>query len=173
MLIYKQDIAHVLIDHFEKNAGDKKEALLFLQVDTRLIIAAGSDTTTAALTHMFFYIASDPQKQDEIRREVKAAYSDGKAQAFQDAPLLNGTISEALRLHPPVPSGLQRLTPSEGINIGEVFIPGDAVIRLPQYVMGHGACYRALLPIRVLIACRRIQLYPRRNFHPRAVVLSA
>ena len=173
MLMCKQDIAHVLIDHVEKNAGDKREALLFLQVDTRLIIQAGSDTTTSALIHMFFYMASDPQKQDEIRREVKAAYSDGKAQALQDAPLLNGTISEALRLHPPVSSGLLRVTPSEGINIGEVFIPGDAVIRFPQYVMGHGACYRALLPIRVLRACRRSELYPRRNFYPRAVVVSA
>jgi hypothetical protein len=51
---------------------------------------------------------------------------------------LNGAINEALRLHPPVPSGVQRTTPKEGMHIGETFIPGGTQYWMPQYVMGRG-----------------------------------
>jgi cytochrome P450 len=54
-----------------------------------------------------------------------------------NAEHLNGAINETLRLHPPVPSGLPRLTPPEGITIGDTFIPGDTTLMLPYWSMGR------------------------------------
>jgi cytochrome P450 len=50
-------------------------------------------------------------------------------------PLLDGYINEALRLHPAVPSGVQRETPPEGITIGDRYIPGNAIIWTPIHTM--------------------------------------
>jgi len=40
-------------------------------------------------------------------------------------------------LNPPVPSGVFRETPAEGVNIGDVYIPGHTVIQMPQYAMAR------------------------------------
>ena len=50
---------------------------------------------------------------------------------------LNGVINEALRLHPPLPSALQRLTPPEGLQIGDTYIPGNVTVWCPQYAIGR------------------------------------
>lgn len=39
------------------------------------------------------------------------------------------------RLNPPVPTALQRLTPPEGIMLGDVHIPGGTTVWCPQYAM--------------------------------------
>lgn len=50
---------------------------------------------------------------------------------------LNAVINETLRLHPPVPTALQRKTPPEGMAIDETFIPGNTTVICPQYVLGR------------------------------------
>jgi tryprostatin B 6-hydroxylase len=134
-----QDVAHYLVDNFLKN-DDKKNSLLMIQADSRLIIVAGSDTTAATLTHLFYHIAVDSTIAQNLREELKPRIGgDGEItnQKLQDAPYLNGCINEALRLNPPVPSGVFRKTPSEGVYIGETFIPGDTTIQMPGFVLGH------------------------------------
>ncbi|EWY92019.1 hypothetical protein FOYG_08925 [Fusarium oxysporum NRRL 32931] len=36
---------------------------------------------------------------------------------------------------PPVPSGLQRMTPAEGLQVGDIFIPGDTIVTVPSYTV--------------------------------------
>lgn len=136
------DITHHLIDHFNKlDDNTKKTTLPMLQGDARLIIVAGSDTTAATLVHMFCYLAKDQDMIVKLRKELKSLIGDdGKINhgKIQDAPLLNGSINEALRLNPPVPSGVFRKTPKEGIKIDGTYIAGNTVIQIPNYVLGHG-----------------------------------
>jgi tryprostatin B 6-hydroxylase len=56
---------------------------------------------------------------------------------LQGAHHLNGFINETLRLHPPVPSGTLRVTPPEGIMVGETFIPGNITVVSPSYTVGR------------------------------------
>lgn len=135
-----QDIAGYLVDALEKSEN-KKEALSYIQGDSRLIIVAGSDTTAATLSHLFYHLAKHPDVMDKLRKEVKPLMeADGNVNhvKIQDAQYLNGCINEALRLNPPVPCGVFRKTPEEGVCIGETFIEGNTVIQMPGYVMARG-----------------------------------
>jgi len=134
-----QDIAGYLVDALEKSEN-KKEALSYIQGDSRLIIVAGSDTTAATLSHLFYHLAKHPDVMDKLREEVKPLMeADGNVNhvKIQDAQYLNGCINEALRLNPPVPCGVFRKTPEEGVYIGETFIEGNTVIQMPGYVMAR------------------------------------
>lgn len=140
-----------MIEDFNNNAQNKQAALSLLQADTRLIIVAGSDTTASTLSNIFFHLAAHKDIQQKLRKEVEFLCGSDKKNTthlnLKDATLLNGCIWEALRLNPPVPSGVYRKTPTEGVHIGETFIPGDTVIQMPQYVMGHGKSLSLVSPV--------------------------
>jgi len=104
------------------------------------VIVAGSDTSSSTLTHIFYHLAKEPQIVSRLREELAPIYAPGsetEVRDIQDAKYLNGVINEVLRLHPPVPSGLLRQTPPEGIIVGEKFIPGGVTVSAPTWSMGR------------------------------------
>ncbi|SMQ55629.1 unnamed protein product [Zymoseptoria tritici ST99CH_1A5] len=131
------DIIGWLLKAYAGEKNPDKDPMLV--ADTQLIIVAGSDTTSATLTFLFYYLAADPSQQEKLREELKPLINSEKwsDKDIQNAQHLNGAIDEALRLHPPVPSGLMRQTPAEGVQIGEVFIPGKVDFFTPLYPMGR------------------------------------
>ena len=137
-----QDISHTLIEHFKSGDEEAQRVQMpMLQGDSRLIIVAGSDTTAATLVHLFYHLATQPKLTERLREEVdKLVGKDGKLEnaKISDANILNGSINEAMRLNPPVPSGVFRQTPAEGVDIGGTYIPGETSIQMPQYAMGRG-----------------------------------
>ncbi|PIA88500.1 Tryprostatin B 6-hydroxylase [Cercospora beticola] len=114
------------------------EADPMFQADSRLIIVAGSDTTAGTLTYLFYHLAKDPEQVRKLREELRPlATGEWKDKDIQNCQHLNGAINETLRLHPPVPSGLSRETPPEGLQVGDVYIPGRVDFSAPQYSMGR------------------------------------
>jgi cytochrome P450 len=114
--------------------------LSYLQGDTRLLIVAGSDTTSATLVYMFYHLAQNPSIAAKARDEIKTLYSEDGTFNHREAThneYINGIINEALRLHPPVPTAIPRITPPEGLKVGDTFIPGDTVVWCPQYTIGR------------------------------------
>jgi tryprostatin B 6-hydroxylase len=89
---------------------------------------------------MFSYLAKDPTLVEKARKELTPLLrEDGSLdnKEANNAEFINGCINEALRLHPPVPTALQRLTPPEGLMVGDTWVPGDATVWCPAYVMGR------------------------------------
>ncbi|KKY27774.1 putative cytochrome p450 [Diplodia seriata] len=144
------DIMSSLIEPVkDKELSDRE--LKMLQADSRLIIVAGSDTTSSTLTHIFYHLAASPHHQAKLLAELRPhmiipsssspdADPTFPPRALQDLPHLNALISETLRLHPPVPSALQRLTPATGLTLPSgVFIPPATVVWCPAHVIGRSA----------------------------------
>ena len=98
----------------------------------------GSDTTASTLTFLFYHLAKNPSEVQKLKDELLPLLNGKNVLEPKDvakAQHLDGVIQEALRLHPAIPSGFPRLTPSEGIMIGETFIPGGTTVVLPVYAM--------------------------------------
>jgi cytochrome P450 len=99
------DITHTLIEHYNQNKDEesRRMEMFGLQGDTRLIIIAGSDTTAATLVHLFYHIATQKGLIKRLRDELDSLVKPGQKienVMIQDAPILNGSINEALRLNP-------------------------------------------------------------------------
>lgn len=130
------DIPDIISWLFQDDKADSQ----WLHGDGRLIVVAGSDTTAAALTFIFYYLAVDPKLVEKLRAELTSLTNTEESfdlRAVQNAPLLNGVIYEALRMHPPVPSGTSRITPREGIIVDGVYIPGETTVIVPHFALGR------------------------------------
>lgn len=66
---------------------------------------------------------------------------------------LQGCINETLRLYPAVPSGVQRMTPPEGLQVDETFIPGNTIVQVPTYTLQRGI-YQGI--VLYLSECQRL-----------------
>lgn len=132
-----KDITGWLLKAYTGEPHPDKDPML--RGDSRLIVVAGSDTTSATLTYLFYHLALDPDQQKRLREELGDLIGEGWSDKdIQHADHLNGVINETLRLHPPVPSGLMRETLPEGLRIGDTFVPGNTNFCTPQYPMGRG-----------------------------------
>ncbi|KAF2714110.1 cytochrome P450 [Pleomassaria siparia CBS 279.74] len=112
---------------------------LHLNADARLLIVAGSDTTSATLTWLFYELCKNPsvfKKLQKIVDDIAPGKSFLDVEDLDNCPYLDGVVHEALRLHPAVPSGVQRETPPEGITLpDQTYIPGETIIWMPPHVI--------------------------------------
>ncbi|PLB36079.1 cytochrome P450 [Aspergillus candidus] len=135
--VERADVLTHLVDAYSKSAKRDID-YQWLRGDTRLTIVGGSDTTAATLTFLFCHLAMDPTQIEKLRAELEPLLKGRSSLETKDvskARHLDGVIQEALRLHPAIPSGFPRVTPPEGIMIGDVFIPGGTTVVLPVYAI--------------------------------------
>ncbi|KAF5863921.1 hypothetical protein ETB97_009028 [Aspergillus alliaceus] len=127
------DVFSWLLDAYKRGRKTKQDTL-DLHGDAYLIIVAGSDTTAATLTNVMFHLAADRKLYRALQAELDAL-PDLAYEKLQGVRLLDAVINETLRLHPAVPSGTQRMTPPEGMTIGNTYIPGDVMVCIPLHTL--------------------------------------
>ncbi|KAL2851910.1 cytochrome P450 [Aspergillus pseudoustus] len=112
-----------------------------LNEDGRLMIVTGSDTTGVALAHAFYYLAKDPAVYRKLQSELDRAFSKASQpqplanETLRRLPYLEAVVNETIRLKPAVPSGQPRQTPPGGLQVDEMWIPGDTIVVIPQHVI--------------------------------------
>ena len=90
---------------------------------------------------MVFKLCQHPEHVQKLRAELEPLLPDPTAEVphkdIAHLAHLNAVITETLRLHPPVPGALYRVTPPDGLRVGAVHVPGDMAVFCPQYVVGR------------------------------------
>lgn len=108
------------------------------------------DTSSVTMSVIIYHLASNPSLQRKLQAELDSAAAkrqkdpapptespeDTYYRSISSLPYLNGCVSEALRIQPPVHGGIQRKTPPEGIHIPNekgtsTFIPGHTLVSVP------------------------------------------
>jgi len=114
----------------------KGNSLLF--AESRVIIGeSSSDTTATTLSEMFIVLAHFPVYVQKIREEMDSVIAESNFNCQTAYPVLESIINETLRMYPPVLFGSQRVTPSEGIQIEDVYIPGESIVYMPSWQLQH------------------------------------
>ncbi|KAI1760134.1 cytochrome P450 [Hypoxylon sp. FL1150] len=114
---------------------------LALYGDTFTFAVAGSHTTAAVLTMLFYELARRPELQERVREEATEAgvteTADNMAIAWDKLPLLDGCINEALRLYPALPTAGLRQTVDKPVKVGDTWIPPQTVVVAPRWLIGR------------------------------------
>ena len=85
---------------------------------------------------MTFLLLTNVEALERVKREVRSAFSSEKEitlLSVNNLPYMLACINEALRLYPPIPSGLPRYTPSGGAVIAGHDVPemvGSCILRI-------------------------------------------
>ncbi|KAM0335212.1 hypothetical protein ACHAQA_000254 [Verticillium albo-atrum] len=136
------DVFSGILGDFEALEKPSRQDVVNLVGDAHLIVVAGSDTTAASLTCLFYNLALHPEVTAKLQADLDAYHSEHDQAdhlSLSKLKYLQACIDESLRLYPPVPSGVQRMSPPQGQQIGNVFIPGNTVVQIPSYTLNRDA----------------------------------
>jgi len=91
------------------------------------MILAGSQVGIV-LSGMLFLLLTNPEKMIILKKEIVEAFKDNSEMTFQsEASLvyLNACVQETLRIYTPAPSAIPNLSPSGGMTVDGLYIPGN------------------------------------------------
>lgn len=104
-----------------------------------------TDTTSTVLASLLRALALHPEYQEKLFIELTATGFTHDSPILPDAvtrplPVLNGILSEAIRLYNPAPGGVEVIVPPEGVTLPasstrsgkDIFIPGLTTVRVPH-----------------------------------------
>ncbi|KAL4798420.1 cytochrome P450 [Aspergillus venezuelensis] len=121
------------------NAVDISPAELNAECATMII--AGSDTTATALAATFFYLARYRTAYERAAYEVRSKFSDSSevklGALLSSCHFLRASITEAMRLSPPVGISLPRETPPGGAVINGTWFPAGCLVGSGIYSIQH------------------------------------
>jgi cytochrome P450 len=134
-----KDLFYHLID--EGEVEKIKPPLPVVFSDGLLAVVAGSDTTATAISALVYFLLRNPVASNRLRAEIDQYFPRGEEPdnftKMASMPYLNACINEALRLLPPVLSGVQRCTHpgSGGKLVGPYFIPEGTNVSIHTFTL--------------------------------------
>ena len=109
-----------------------------MDANASLFMIAGTETTATLVSGLTFFLLSKPECMKKLVDEIRGAFASAEDMTMERLaalPYLNACMKEALRMYPPVPLGLPRVTPKDGSTISGQFVPPDTILVIPQQAM--------------------------------------
>jgi len=103
-----------------------------------VMMNAGTDTTTAALTNAIYLLYKHPEVLSKLRTELDAAMGTSDVPTYESLaslPFLRACIEESLRVRPASSFGLPRVVPKGGRYIAGQFVAEGVTVSVPTYTL--------------------------------------
>jgi cytochrome P450 len=103
-----------------------------LDANSALLIFAGSETTATLLSGLSYLLAQNPDVKEKLIKELRekiSFVSDMSLPTLSQLQYMSATLTEALRIYPPVAEGLARIVPSGGRIICGKYVPEGVSIK--------------------------------------------
>lgn len=107
-----------------------------LRLTSSILILAGSETSATCLSGAIYFLLKNPMWMSQLLLELRGAFKGDSEITFQSLAslkVLNSIIQESLRMFPPLPIDLPRMTPKEGATICGTYIPPNTRVGIPMY----------------------------------------
>ncbi|OTB01372.1 hypothetical protein M426DRAFT_323513 [Hypoxylon sp. CI-4A] len=124
----QHDLYSFMVDAVDAPEGDRI-ALSEIWTEGAFFLPAGGDTTSTALSALFFYLSRNPSCYKKLADEIRSKFTSGadiQGAQLSGCQYLRACINEALRMSPPISGTLWRETSPE--YAGKSFIVDDHVI---------------------------------------------
>ncbi|KAK2063461.1 cytochrome P450 [Colletotrichum caudatum] len=129
-----------LIEALLRKREDSGLSLKQIDANGSVVIIAGSETTATLLSGVTYLLLKNPGKMRKLVREVRAAFGreeEINITSVNSLTYMLACLDEAMRIYPPVPTGLPRTVPEGGATILGEFVPQETTVSIHQWAMYH------------------------------------
>lgn len=136
----RKDVFSLLVN-VNKKAGKEAMGQDQLGADSTTLVIAGSDTTSTAMSAVFFYLAHNRSAYNNAVKEVRSTF-DSKDE-IKISPKLNSCvylracIEEAMRITPPIGGSLFREAGPGGVSVDGHYFPAGTDVGTSIYSIHH------------------------------------
>ena len=116
------------VSHFVQHSSRSHLSEQEIISHASLMVAAGTETVAALLSAVVYFLCSDARVREIAVTEIRNNFSTNDDICFtrmHTLEYLSAVLDETLRIFPPVPEGLSRLTPKEGATVCGYYVPGN------------------------------------------------
>ncbi|KAL2205465.1 averantin oxidoreductase [Sarocladium strictum] len=131
-----RDFLYYILRQNEKGGVSQDEIIL----NSALFIVAGSETTASLLSGLLMWLLRTPEAYKKLTTEIRTTFktaADMKFLDLQELTYMNACIDEALRIFPPIPTGLTRTVPKSGDTVAGEFLPGGITVSCHSWAQTH------------------------------------
>ncbi|ROV92820.1 hypothetical protein VPNG_09090 [Cytospora leucostoma] len=143
----RPDVISGLLGRVDRPGGITREELY---ADSQILMMAGSETGATLLAVAVYYLLRNPDKLARLRDEVRGYFppsgegeEEGEeggmsyAAVSRGLPYLLAVLHESLRIHPPLPAGINRSVPRGGATVDGRFVAEGTVLQVPHWAAFH------------------------------------
>ena len=123
----RPDIWTYILRHTESDENKKGLSLHQMYSNASTFMIAGTETTATQLSGLTYQLLKNPEAMKKLTAEVRGAFrsrNDIQMQPLAQLKYLNACLEEGLRMYPPVPVGMPRITPAPGATVCGYFVAG-------------------------------------------------
>ena len=141
----RQDMLHFLFKATDPHTGKKGCSPEELSAEVRLLVTAGSDTTSIILSSFFFYIVRNPRPYKKVVKEVRSTFYSGDdivgGPKLASCKYLRACIDETMRMAPAVASELSRNVLEGGQMVDGELYPAGVTVGTSEWSNGRSDEY--------------------------------
>jgi cytochrome P450 len=117
-----------------------------LEAESRLLVIAGSDTSSTTLAACCFYLVRNKRVLNKLTKEIGTAFANVEdvryaGTSLPNLPYLRACIDETLRISAPTPGHIPREVGPGGATIDGMFFPPGTVVGVSTYALHHNKEY--------------------------------
>jgi cytochrome P450 len=123
------DFVHPLIEARDSGAISTDE----IEQQASILILAGGETTSIALTSATFLLLQNPDKMENLTKELQTHFqheSEIDVSSIKKLVYLQAVIQETLRMFPPITNGFPRQTIIGGVQIDGHVVPDQVGLNI-------------------------------------------
>ncbi|OQV06561.1 hypothetical protein CLAIMM_11111 [Cladophialophora immunda] len=132
----REDFMSYILRHNDEKGMTKDE----IGENSNILILAGSETTATLLSGTSYWLLKNPRIYQTLVQEIRSTFAkeeDITSVSVTNAKYLLAVLNEGLRIYPPSPGGLGRVSPSGGSVVDGYWIPEGTVVSVPHYASYH------------------------------------
>jgi cytochrome P450 len=137
----RKDFFHWLFKAVDPATGKRGYDLDELYAECELLTIAGSDTTSAVLSAVFFYLVRRPEIQEKLKEEIFSTFSSyneiKSGSKLASCKYLTAFLQEAMRMTPPVSAEPSREVLPGGTVVDGHYIPEGLHVSTGLYCLSY------------------------------------